>query len=85
MNVIAITLETSQLLQKKVDLLTQQESIKQELSLLEPQIYTVQKKLLQATCNHPEYKETYANTDNKYSGWWKYECIICWHTKTQSW
>ncbi len=85
MNVIAITLETSQLLQKKVDLLNQQEKITNELSLLEPQIRAVQKKLLQATCNHPQYKETYANTDNKYCGWGEYECIICWHKKTQSW
>lgn len=85
MNVIAITLETSQLLQKKVELLNQQEKVAGELSALEPQIRAVQKKLLQATCNHPQYKEIYANTDNKYCGWGEYECVICGHKKTQSW
>lgn len=85
MDVIAITLETSQLLQKKVDLLNQQESIKTDLSVLEPQIRAVQKKLLQATCNHPQYKEIYANTDNKYCGYGEYECVLCGHIKTSSW
>ena len=77
--------DTAALLQRKADLLTQQESISQELTELEPRITISQKNLLQATCLHPQYKEIYANTDNKYCGWGKYECVICGHTKTQSW
>lgn len=85
MNTIQITKEVSDLLQRKVTLLTQHESITQELVTLEPLITSSQKKLLQSTCTHPNYKETYANTDNKYCGWGEYECTNCGHTKTQSW
>ncbi len=85
MNTIQLITGVAHLLQRKADLLTQQESIAQELGELEPKILITQKRLLQATCTHPEYKETYANTDNKYCGWGEYECVLCGHTKTQSW
>ena len=85
MNTQKILADTAALLQHKVDLLNQQESITEQLIELEPKIVLSQKKLLQATCSHPQYKEIYANTDNKYCGWGEYECVICGHTKTQSW
>jgi hypothetical protein len=76
--------EYGTLLLKRVELLKTQEELAKTLKEVSSRVEKLQAEHLQNTCTHDEYDMVDYDTSNKYSGWGKYKCKKCPHTRTRS-